>query len=748
MKKFISLLIAVVMFPMTVFASAADNLAAVLDANRYIMSAQVNATSSTELNRPIEIVQCLPEFAMGDVDIDLALISESLLQATSSASVTYNMSDDFKKLDMEIWAEADVPIQLNDSFSMSAWSKVGMWMSYDFTDAENPMYKMILDIPFLKKYQVFDLSELMKENPMYLSLFDTEYLKEINTLATESLIRNSQITASGNTYTVKLDDTGMKAYVSEIFDISKKLMDENTLEQVSEVFEEIKTAFNDIPVIGDDGVVMKITVDTRGNIKVQNISAHICLNVYDLLSALSKSTEGLEREKAYIDLTINSSSEVSGIGKTKAELPEINDDNANFVDYGEDMYTGGYFTRINEEPIFENKTIYYPLAPIAKKCKVEMTNENGKVTFYDPVSTNSSVAEIGVNEVTLNGETIETVIPNVIEKDGDIYALEGYIEAVNIYLNSAYYDLDSEKFYFDFRYMEIEPVQAEEEELGEEYKYVSPMLTYGFSIERLPYIKNDKVYMPIYEFIKAICSSDGEITFPDGQITYKTESENVHGISEFNARIGDAFVTINGEQKPLSAKVEVENGVMYMPVDFARIFGLSPEISTRYYDSGGINTSYWFRMPNPEYSDKSQNYYSPTINYYVYSDRVPHIADGELYMPAYDFVGELFKGAYTFTDSGFEYTASGKNNFNISKISVNTGDNFVMVDDKKIELDAPVVSVDDVIRIPISFAEEIGLELSNISTNYYRTSYGFTAPNPDYENNSGDRNNWFYNMFN
>ena len=140
MKKFISLLIAVVMFPMTVFASAADNLAAGLDANRYIMSAQVNATSSTELNRPIEIVQCLPEFAMGDVDIDLALISESLLQATSSASVTYNMSDDFKKLDMEIWAEADVPIQLNDSFSMSAWSKVGMWMSYDFTDAENPMY--------------------------------------------------------------------------------------------------------------------------------------------------------------------------------------------------------------------------------------------------------------------------------------------------------------------------------------------------------------------------------------------------------------------------------------------------------------------------------------------------------------------------------------------------------------------------------------------------------------------------------
>ena len=113
MKKFISLLIAVVMFPMTVFASAADNLVAVLDANRYIMSAQVNATSSTELNRPIEIVQCLPEFAMGDVDIDLALISESLLQATSSASVTYNMSDDFKKLDME----ADVtPDRISFSF--------------------------------------------------------------------------------------------------------------------------------------------------------------------------------------------------------------------------------------------------------------------------------------------------------------------------------------------------------------------------------------------------------------------------------------------------------------------------------------------------------------------------------------------------------------------------------------------------------------------------------------------------------
>ena len=747
MKKFISLLIAVVMFPMTVFASAADNLAAVLDANRYIMSAQVNATASTELNRPIEIVQCLPEFAMGDVDIDLALISESLLQATSSASVTYNMSDDFKKLDMEIWAEADVPIQLNDSFSMSAWSKVGMWMSYDFTDAENPMYKMILDIPFLKKYQVFDLSELMKENPMYLSLFDTEYLKEINTLATESLIRNSQITASGNTYTVKLDDAGMKAYISEIFDISKKLMDENTLEQVSEVFEEIKTAFNDIPVIGDDGVVMKITVDTRGNIKVQNISAHICLNVYDLLSALSKSTEGLEREKAYIDLTINSSSEVSGIGKTKAELPEVNDDNANFVDYGEDMYTGGYYARADVEPIFENELVYYPLDEIVKNSKIEMTNENGEIKLYDPVSTDVAQAQPGSGVAQLWNETFKSETPYIIEKDGRFYAQEYFLNAVHVNCYNAYYDLDKDEFYFNFHYDEVEPETDGEE--PDEYEYIPPMLNYGFSIERFPYMKDNNAYMPIYEFVQIAFGSDGEFTFPDGQLTYKTKNENVHGIREFNARIGDAFVTVNGEKKPLSAPIEVENGVMYMPVDFAPSIGMTVyEVTTHYYGGVGIVTSYWFEMPNPDYEERnSYNVYGPKTMYFVNSDRMPYKADGELYMPAYDFVGELFEGEYTFTDSGFEYTASGENDFNISKISVNTGDTFVTVDDKQIELDAPVVSVDDVIRIPVSFAEDLELDVWSVSVNY-GTTYTFEHTNLDYEYPLDNRNNWFYNMFN
>ena len=745
MKKIISLFVALILLQTTVFAAAADGLADVLSANRKITSAQVNAVSSLKLNKPLEIFECMPESYMSDeVDIDFKMLAESIAESETTVSVSYNSSEDFKKADFAIWAESDTPIKFNDSFELSAWAKVGMWMKYDFTDAENPVYEMILDIPFMKKYQVMDLSEYMKENPSYISLFNAEYLQEINQLATESLIKNAKITASGNTYTVKLDDAGMKAYISEVFDISKKFMDE---ENAEDIFEEIGTVFENISVLGDDGITMKISCDSRKNITVQDMSIHISFNVYDLLTAISKDTTGLEREKAFIDFTAVSDSKISGIGKTKVEFPDINDENSNIINVDSYGYTGGYSTRIDEEPLFEDGKVYFPIEAIIKNCKVEMTNEDGKITLYDPSSKQTAVTEINGKTVTTHGETYDIEKPVVIERDGCIYAPSDFLYAVNIYTHSANYDLDKNRFYFWFSYHET----AEETEEGEssvEYEYIPPTLDYRFSLDRAAYIKNNIAYMPIYEFVQTICGYEGEFSFPDGQIIYNSTGENIFKITEFAAQTGASYVSVNGEQKPLIAPIELYEGIMYMPIDFSKSLGLDGELNI-WYSNGIIMSNYSFHMPNPEYKEDSyygtSKYYSD-LYYYVNSDRVPYINEDIIYMPAYDFFGELFKGEYTFADNGFEYTASGENPHDIVKVSVYAGDDFVTVNDEQIKLDKEAVDIDGVIRIPVSFAKALGIEATDISVNY-GTTYSFTMPNPDYEGELLYGNNWLYNIF-
>lgn len=755
MKKLITLILVFVMLPITAFASSADMLAEVLKNSQSITSAHTTMQEQVKLNRPLEIFECIPNFDLGNTDIDLAMLADSVASAKSTIDMSYNLSDDLKKGDISMQMEFDTPIRFNDSFTLTAWTKIGLWVTYDLTNEGNYMFKVIADIPFMKKYQVLDMSEYFNENPSYVKLVDKALAEAVNDSAAKALIGNADLRKVGNRYTLSFTDEGAKAYILEILELSKQYAKDDREEKLFDsLINNANDFFTKTTLLGEEGMTFEIEVNSRGYITAQNVSMNIALNVYDILEAYSKNTEGLDREKSYIDITASAAFEMSGHNKTTVDIPEITEENANITEYFDTNPSIEYGrTILYENPIFENNTVYYPLNEIDEKSKIEVTKDGDIVTIYDYASNVTITASLTDNKVFINDNEQESDVANVIERDGKLYALQDILLLANIDIYASFYSFEDESFVTAFEYTEIfeDPNEAVAED--DEYQYIPPSLYYYLNLNRPLYIKNSAAYMPIYEFLQSICDYSGEFTFPENGLVFTTDTENVLGIKDFSAYIGDAFVTINGEQKPLDGYVEVYEGIMQIPVSFADESGFSSHISMHYTRGLFQGYSLYLEIENPEYEGNVDNYYHTyipeTLNYYVNSDRVPHMQDGVMYMPVYDFLKELFEGEFTFYENGFEYVASGENDFGISKVTVYTGDNFVTADDEKIELEGSVISVDDVMRVPVSFANSLGLTTENISV-YYGTTYTFSKPNPDYTGNPyGDDptyNNWWYSL--
>ena len=164
-------------------------------------------------------------------------------------------------------------------------------------------------------------------------------------------------------------------------------------------------------------------------------------------------------------------------------------------------------------------------------------------------------------------------------------------------------------------------------------------------------------------------------------------------------------------------------------------------------------------IANPDYDEEDNYVYQPDIYYYyVQSDRAPYINNQMLYIPVYDMLTELYdnEGDFVFGDDWMEFIVpeNNKTKIQMTKISVKAGDSFVTVDDKEISLSDPVVQIDDVLRVPVSFVNEIGLELGYV--NFYSTggtSFSLKLNNPDYVMSEYEldmqifENNWFYKLF-
>ena len=248
----------------------------------------------------------------------------------------------------------------------------------------------------------------------------------------------------------------------------------------------------------------------------------------------------------------------------------------------------------------------------------------------------------------------------------------------------------------------------------------------------------------------------GEFSYGEHSITYTATEENLFDIHAFSATANDMFVTINGEQYPLQQKVTEVDGVLNIPVSFAKTLGLSGDAQiSQSFESENITSVCRFYMDNPEYKDETWNYEEDNFEtfkylyFWVNSDQVPCVKNDEVYVPLYDLLLEMYDGEFTFFENGLEYLATGENPLGMKKVSAFLDDNFVTVDDKKISFDNKIIEENDIIRVPLSFTTKLGMKTEGIST-YYGTSYSFSMENPAYIPPLEDDievNHLFYHLF-
>lgn len=746
MKKIISFILAFMMLGTTVFAKSADDIVKLYENAATVTSAKVSGEFYTTVNRPLKILDTIPENE--DIDINYSMLAESIINSKATFDCSYNMSSDYKKADIGLTMAFDTPIAFNDGFSLAAYTKMSIWYTYDFTDLENPIFKMIYDIPFMKKYMVIDLSAAYAQTPELKNVFNQEYIKDLNKKAIEALIKNAKISKNGNIYTISLTDEAAKQYIIDVLLLGSETSPDENAEIFNNMVSILNETFADFSFLGDKGITIKLKASGK-KITAEETSIHICFNVFDILEANALNTDGLTREDAFIDLTMTTKTTTGGHGKTKVSLPEITEDNAEVLPVGSS--NSSYYKTVDKSPVIENGTIYYPLYDIAQMSEIDVTEADGKITITDTLTGTTVTTSLENSEFSLNDTADALPYPAVIKSGDSLYATSEILNYVHILSIEANYDLDEKKFNFSFYYEE----PSEEEIILPEditLDYTPPHLYYNYHYNKPAYIGNNCVYTPIYPFL--LNWFDGEFTFAAHELTYTATGENVFGINTFHAKTGDSFITINGEQVMLDAPIYEDEVDMQIPLSFLEGMGFEVNAHTYYYTDGTADTTFNLTMENPEYQDDfydDYEYIPETLYYSVITDNLPYVKNDELYIPAYDLLNEVFIGEYEKTENGFTFTVTEENAQGVEKISVLSDDKFISVDDQKLELVSPAATVNDAVYIPVGFAEQLGLTITDISANSYTTIYNFKMPNPDYvENNASSfesTGNWFLNIF-
>ncbi len=463
MKKIISLVIALIMLQTTALANATEGFAELWENYSNLRSFKGETAMAVTINEPLLILEDIP---LEDDGLDYPLMINDLLSSTATADYSVSISEDYKKMQMAMSIAYDVPISFNEDFKLEAWTRMGMWLDYDMTDPEAPVYKMIMKVPFESKYQVFDM--VKEYDGDITEVINADVISEMSDVMLEIIKKNGEITRTKDGYHVKFDNDGMVGYLADVFGIAK-LLEPGEAEIYDEIIAAIESVKGKLNILGEDGLSLEFTENAQGDITAYIEAIHFDFNLYDIANLLGLDTEGLARERADINITFKAITEISGQNKTVVELPELTEENS------EDMY-GGY----------------------------------------------------------------------------------------------------------DYVYEEYEP-------------YESPYIYAYVYSDQMPYVEDGEVFLPVYDLFKAMFAGDFVITADS--LRYTATGENKYGIGQMFVKVGENSVMVDDEVITFEKPVVNEFNIFRVPMEFVNKLGF--DLDYAWLDSEG--TSYDLSMPNPKY---------------------------------------------------------------------------------------------------------------------------------------------------
>lgn len=345
MKRIVSLVIALIMLQTTALANATEGFAKLWKDYSDLKSFKGSTVMSATVNEPLLILDDIP---LDDEGIDYPLMINDLISSTATADYSVNISEDYKKMQMAMSVAYDVPISINEDFKLETWTRMGMWLDFDITNPDAPVYKLIMKLPIESKYLVFDMTAEYEGD--ITEIINPDIISEMSDVMIEVIKKNGEITRTKNGYRVKFDNDGVIGYIADVFEVAKKLVPDE-----ADIYDEIITAVESmkgkLSILGEDGLILDFTTNARGDITAYIEAIHFDFNLCDIATLLDIDTDGLVREHADINITFKAETQISGHNTTAVDIPELTEENSVDMD-------GAYEPVHEDYEVYEDQYIY------------------------------------------------------------------------------------------------------------------------------------------------------------------------------------------------------------------------------------------------------------------------------------------------------------------------------------------------------------------------------------------------------
>lgn len=597
MKKLICAIMVFFMFSSGVVS--ADEL----DFLERVYTSYEETTSLTlELKQPLNALKLLDgNDYFGFFDIQSFF--ESLADMNMTAEIKTDISADFKKMQMSLTGKSNIPMQINRNFKLTADTYTGVWIDMDFSDDANPKYVYIMQNPMCGKYMTADVLGLMcEEDPenaekfvvLMKSLLNREVIGEISKITKQSLVKNSEMTKNGKTYTFTFDDKGIKQLYFDIFDkinpVITASMEKSDKKEYEDKYAEIKKAVAEFEAVGKNGVVLKCTLDRSGNISVSEMLAEIDVNIYDFTKALFGFSADVKKEDCNINFAVNVKNEFKNVNKSvKVTAPKITAENSvdinelyrqNKLMQSETDYYGDYWVETETDIYreYENGELAFPLRSIADAFGIPQENiscENGVITIKGTNKTEFDTVQIEENST-------------VITVDGNVFELNTPVEEIN---GKALVDTSFVKLLFNFDYSYgVREIQTGrivacfersfdyEYEDEDEYDFDS---CNDFNVYSDTCITADdgNILMSVEDILYGFYISPEDFEYANGILTVNAQKP----FAKLTAEAGSSVITVDGFEYQMKTAAREYEGMLFADASFAeQAFGV--ELITGEFD--------------------------------------------------------------------------------------------------------------------------------------------------------------------
>ncbi len=343
-KLFAGILTLVMLVQMSVFASELPPF------DKDYFTYEETVTYSAKLNRDInfDLESVIPGISNF---VDTKSLVSGLFDSESTITGKADISPDYRSGKIYAGGKSVFPFVVNKNLTLTADTNTDVWLEYDFSDAAKPVFKMVQNHPMFNKYITYDVLDLVKQSggeyadvfaSVMAKIMTKDFMDSIKSSYTDLLIEHADIKRSGRNYVIKIDDKALKAIINEsvtnVSNFAESFMVSNnymTKEEFDEYYNEVipgvlmaLDALEGIKILGDGGIVMRIECDGSDYIKKADITANVCVNIFDIASILGADVSQFNKDDGILDFTLSITTNVTKLSNVKVDLPALTEENS------------------------------------------------------------------------------------------------------------------------------------------------------------------------------------------------------------------------------------------------------------------------------------------------------------------------------------------------------------------------------------------------------------------------------------